>query len=287
MINTGHLTVSTETGYQFYTGNGSVISNLVGATLDWATDNGTSYNGGASGAICNAGLFRKIAGTGTTSIADNFTNTATLETWTGTLQFNQPCVQNAGQTRLLGGNLKAASGFLLNGGRLEGTNTLIGNVLNRATVGPGVASSPGVLTISGNYTEAGASVLEIELGGATPGAGFDELAVGGTATLAGTLSVSLINGFVPPNNSTYNFLTAGSRSGAFSATNYPSSLPGVAVSYAANGASLTVTNTPSGPPVLTIRLIGGNSARLSWPSSPAGFHLEETFESHAHGLGAR
>jgi len=33
-------------------------------------------------------------------------------------------------------------------------------------------SSPGVLTISGNYTEAGASVLEIGLGGATPGAGF-------------------------------------------------------------------------------------------------------------------
>src|ERR1035438_7505786 len=74
LINTGHLTVSTEPGYQFSTGNGSVISNLAGATLDWATDAGTTYNGGASGAIYNAGLFRKSAGTGTTSINDTFNN---------------------------------------------------------------------------------------------------------------------------------------------------------------------------------------------------------------------
>ncbi len=50
----------------------------------------------------------------------------------------------------------------------------------------------------------------------------------------------------------------------------------MAVSYAANGASLVITNTPSAPPVLTIRLVGGNSASLSWPSSPAGYHLEAT-----------
>ena len=110
-------------------------------------------------------------------------------------------VQNVGQTRLLGGSLQAGNGFLLNGGLLEGTNTLIGNVLNKATVAPGVASLPGVLTISGNYTEVGASVLEIGLGGSTSGTDFDQLSVSGTVTLADTLAASLINGFVPPNNS--------------------------------------------------------------------------------------
>jgi hypothetical protein len=276
LINTGHLTVSTEQGYSFSTGDGSVISNLAGATLDWATDSGTTPSGGMNGTIYNAGLFRKTAGTGTTTIGDNFTNTATVETWSGTLQFNMACVQNAGQTRLLGGRLQAGNGFLLNGGLLEGTNTLIGNVLNKATVAPGVASSPGVLTISGNYTEAGASFLEIGIGGATPGTGFDQLSVSGTATLAGTLAVSLINGFVPPTNSTYNFLTAGSRNGTFSTTNYPSSLSSAAVSYAANGASLIVAGTPSAPPLLTIRLLGANSVSLSWPSSATGFNLEAT-----------
>ncbi len=277
LINTGHLTVNTVPQYgQFITGGGSVISNLAGGTFDFVTDAGTTYNGGAFGTIYNAGLFRKSAGAGTTSIADNFTNIATLETWTGTLQFNQPCVQNAGQTRLLGGRLQAGNGFLLNGGQLVGTNTLIGNLLNKATVAPGMVSSPGVLTINGSYTEAGASVLEIGLGGSTPGTGFDQLSVSGTATLAGTLAVSLINGYIPPTNSTYNFLTAGSRTGAFSATNYPSSFSSAALSYAANGASLIVTNTSSASPILTIRLIVGNSASLSWPSSPVGFQLEAT-----------
>jgi len=37
-----------------------------------------------------------------------------------------------------------------------------------------------------------------------------------------------------------------------------------------------VTNTPSAQPALTIRLIAGSSVSLSWPSSPAGFHLEAT-----------
>jgi hypothetical protein len=131
-----------------------------------------------------------------------------------------------------------------------------------------MVSSPGVLTINGNYTEAGASVLEIGLGGTTPGVGFDQLSVSGTATLADTLAVSLINGFVPPNNSTYNFLTAGTRSNTFSVTNYPTSLLGIAVNYTAHGASLIVTSTSSAPPTLTIRLIGGNS--------PTGFNLEAT-----------
>lgn len=50
----------------------------------------------------------------------------------------------------------------------------------------------------------------------------------------------------------------------------------MAVSYVVNGASVVVTNTLAAQPVLSIRLIGGNSARLSWPSSPAGFKLEAT-----------
>jgi len=276
LINTGFLKVAPMAGTGFYTGSASVISNLAGGTFDLVTDKGTSLQGVPRGTIYNAGLFRKSAGTGTATITDNFNNIAAVETWSGILEFTQPCVQNAGQTRLLGGNLMTDSGFLLNGGRLEGTNTVVGNVANQAIVAPGGTASAGRLTINGNYTETGAAVLQIELGGATPASGFDQLSISGTATLAGTLAVSLINSFVPANHSAYNFLTAGSRTGVFSATNYPSSLAGVAVSYAASGASLIASNTLAAQPVLTIRLLPANSVSLSWPSSAAGFHLEAT-----------
>lgn len=43
-----------------------------------------------------------------------------------------------------------------------------------------------------------------------------KLNVTGTATLAGTLGVALVNGFVPPLESVFTFMTYTSRSGDFS-----------------------------------------------------------------------
>jgi len=79
LINTGYLMVKTasQTG-QFLTSSGSVISNLAGGTFDLVTDMGTTWNGsGVRGTIYNAGLFRKSAGAGTSTIADTFNNLAT------------------------------------------------------------------------------------------------------------------------------------------------------------------------------------------------------------------
>jgi hypothetical protein len=79
----------------------------------------------------------------------------------------------------------------------------------------GGSGAAGLLSISGNYTQTAAGVLDLGVGGANAGTDFDQLAVGGTATLGGTLNVSLINGFEPVPGDTFQVLTFGARSGDF------------------------------------------------------------------------
>jgi hypothetical protein len=57
--------------------------------------------------------------------------------------------------------------------------------------------------------------LSIEIGGTQPGVTYDQVAISGNAVLTGTLEISLINGYLPPLNSTFAILTAGAVSGTF------------------------------------------------------------------------
>ena len=90
--------------------------------------------------------------------------------------------------------------MLNGGGALEITNgaavlaqgTFTGNVLNQGTLG--FWDAPSVITIVGNYTQSAAGILDIDLGG-TSSSQYDQLLVSGTATLAGTLDVDLIDAF--------------------------------------------------------------------------------------------
>ena len=74
-------------------------------------------------------------------------------------------------------------------------------------VAPG--ESPGTLNIQGDLTQAADGKLVIEIGGNTPGL-FDVLNVSDKLTSGGTLEVTLLNGFTPGANDTFNFLTFGS-----------------------------------------------------------------------------
>ncbi len=82
---------------------------------------------------------------------------------------------------------------------LSGTGKINGNVTNRGTIRPGGTGAAGTLTVTGNYTQTSTGVLDIELGGTAAGT-YDQLNVSGIATLAGSLTVSLINGFNPTAN---------------------------------------------------------------------------------------
>src|SRR5262249_27000153 len=75
-------------------------------------------------------------------------------------------------------------------------------------VSPG--NSAGTLTVNGNYTQGTSGRLNIELGGSTPGNGYDVLNVAGNATLSGELQADLINGFQLAGGATFDVLRANS-----------------------------------------------------------------------------
>jgi hypothetical protein len=177
---------------------------------------------------------RKSAGTGTDSINVPFNNTATVEIQTGTLSLGGLYIQTAGLTRLNGGNLTVAQPLQIQGGTLIGAGTVTGSVTNNGIVSPG--ASPGLLTITGGYTQTGNGILSIELGGLSAGTGFDRLAVSGAVRLAGTVSVTLLAGFSPATNDTFTFLTAGARNSVFDAFNYATNDLSLALDYTTNTA---------------------------------------------------
>ncbi|MEZ6122903.1 MAG: autotransporter-associated beta strand repeat-containing protein [Planctomycetaceae bacterium] len=93
---------------------------------------------------------------------------------------------------------------------LKGTGTVTGNVLNEGIVAPG--NSPGILTITGNFTSTGALQFEANSPWTTAGTDFDQLAVGGSVDLNGaTLTFSNSSDTAAPN--TFQVLTLISNSG--------------------------------------------------------------------------
>ncbi len=102
-------------------------------------------------------------------------------------------VQAAGETTVAG-TLDPFGSFLLQGGTLNSTGTVLAPIVNSGgTVSPG--NSPGILTVNGDYVQSGTGTLNIELNGLTPGSQHDQLAVNGIVTLGGSLLVTL--GYTP------------------------------------------------------------------------------------------
>ncbi len=98
------------------------------------------------------------------------------------------------------------------GGTVSGSgiiNATNGAFINNGTVSPG--ASPGVLSVTGSYTQGGTGRLQIEI----EAADFDRLAVTAGVSLDGTLEVMLDPGFTPQYNDTFRVLSAATRTGRF------------------------------------------------------------------------
>jgi hypothetical protein len=122
--------------------------------------------------------------------------------------------QLAGRTTLNGGSLTAGTLVHLEGGSLVGSGIVNADVRNNAEV-----DVDRTLTVNGDYTQTAGGSLRIQIGGLTPGADFGQLNVSGQATLDGTLTVVLVNGFVPTSGDSFAVLTFGSESGVFATIN--------------------------------------------------------------------
>ena len=176
------------------------------------------------------------AGPGTMRFNDLDVAGGTLSVASGqTFVFANTYAQSAGVTEIAsGGTLEAAP--TLTGGVLRGSGQITGNLTNTAgTVRPG--SSPGSLTVGGNYTQGASGTLEVDVNGTAQGTQYDRLSVGGAASLDGTLAVVKGAGFAPQPADTFQFLTSASRTGTF--------------------ASLTGEHLPD-----------GNAYSLDYPGSP-------------------
>lgn len=98
------------------------------------------------------------------------------------------------------------------GGELWGTGSIFtnrannGGVDNFGTLYPG--SSPGVITIDGNYFQDEIGTLVVEIAGTEAGAQYDVLNVLGDVTIEGDVIFQFIDNFVPREGQTFDFLVA-------------------------------------------------------------------------------
>jgi fibronectin-binding autotransporter adhesin len=193
-------------------GTGSVQQNGTGITVlvgDNTYTGGTTINAGAlqlgnggttgsiTGNVINNGILAfdrsndlafggVISGTG--SVLQNGTGTTVLvrdNTYIGATTVN------AGSL-IVDGKIASAQTLVNAGGLIGGRGTLGGSLVNSGIVSPG--DSPGTLTVNSNYTQNPSGTLRIEVAGlgATQ---HDLLAVGGHASLAGTLQLIRLGDF--------------------------------------------------------------------------------------------
>jgi hypothetical protein len=106
--------------------------------------------------------------------------------------------------------------FDIQGTAVNAAGTINGAVRNDGTLNPG--TSPGIITINGDYNQATAGALKIEIAGPNPNVPeFDQVIVSGAVTLGGTLDVTMLPGFAPAPGTSFRILEKTS-SGAISGT---------------------------------------------------------------------
>jgi outer membrane autotransporter protein len=171
---------------------------IVGGNNLSTTVSGVVQDGGIMGGT--GGSLIKV-GTGTLTLSG-------ANTYTGTTTVN-------GGSLIVDGSIESAQTFVNPGGLLGGRGSLGGSLVNSAIVSPG--DFPGRLTVSGTYTQNGNGTLRIEVAGLAPNQ-HDLLAIGGHASLNGTLQLIPLGGFKLQVGDKATFLTAnGGVSGTFSA----------------------------------------------------------------------
>ncbi len=199
----------------------TIATNAATIILDGPSSAIVRYSGGANaltGFATNAatGDFTIKNGRNFTT-AGAFSNAGKMTFETGsdfTVGASQNYIQAAGLTTVNGSLIAALVD--IQAGILKGAGTITGNVtINGGTVQPG--NSPGIMNIIGDYSQSADSTLDIEiLNTVLASGGYDQLSITGTASLAGTLNVSLLPGAVISDGDTFNIIHYASFSSEFS-----------------------------------------------------------------------
>jgi YVTN family beta-propeller protein len=154
------------------------------------------------------------------------------------------------------------------GGTLSGMGRIIGNVTVSGAAQAGDIPNPGILTITGdgngNYTQTSSGNYNVPIGGLSVGKQYSQLNTGATATLNGTLNVSLINGFTPAAGNQFVIMNAASLSGQFATTNLPPLPPDLSwnVGYSNSQVTLSVMTSQSNF-TLTVTTLGTGNGTVT------------------------
>jgi hypothetical protein len=219
-------TITLAPGLDLYTGGGD-DGTFTAAGI--GPNSGPKYGLGGDSLILTGG---------TTTVASD----TTLET--GPLTIEGGSLQDDGTIgQFTFGEVTTPVPITLAGGTLGGTGTVAGSLTSTGgVVAPGDA--PGQLQIAGEYTEESGGTLAIGIAGPTPGTEFDQLLVGGAASLAGALSVTEEGGYEPPLGQTFKIMSHAPLSrGSFSSIGGPSAAI-FGVAYEPEGVTLTTDVAP-------------------------------------------
>jgi hypothetical protein len=228
----------------------NIVNNAANLTISGSSAkilNGTAN--GLANFTNNTGSLTVTGNGSFTTGAANFTNSGNVTVAKGsTLSVggSNAFDQSAGTTTVDGTLL--GYGINVTGGTIGGAGTLSQNVTvggsgTAPTLNVGDSGKAGLLVITGSYTQLSTATMNAFIGGTTVDTQYSHLQVGGTATLAGTLTVALASGFTPTVGSTFNVLTASSVSGTFSnSTIAINSTEHFNVTYTSTGVVLTVAS---------------------------------------------
>lgn len=232
---------------------------------------GSTGSGGAYG-IRNQGTF--ISNAGAQVNIDR-------ATFSGLLNFSG-IVANSGTMQIgalvpMSTLISTVTGIFGNGtgGILKGTGTISSaNFLNSGgTLSPGY--SPGKMTFDASRSFS-SSILAIEVNGTgVAGTNYDQVVVNGTATLGGTLALSI--NYVPTSGDQVTILTATSRTGNFNSVT--GLLPGWIVNYTSTGVILSYGALPVELTDFTARPLE-KLIQLDWQTASEnnnkGFYIERS-----------
>jgi fibronectin-binding autotransporter adhesin len=222
--------------------------NLLGGAINFGAGTGAFLDQG--GAIVNLAGINFGTGTGSLSVGTGQTlavPSITDPAHTGAITVASGATLSSPspidiESLNLNGGIVTTSSIQMRSGLIHG-NALIHGALIQAggTISPG--NSAGIVTIDGNYTLRAAGQLQIELAGTLSGTQYDQLLITGSATLDGTLQVSLLGGFAPVSGDSFDLLTTTSGvTGTFANQQLPTLAGGLVwnLSYGPNDVILSV-----------------------------------------------
>ena len=162
---------------------------------------------------------------------------------------------------------------------VDGAGTTTGNI--EYAGGYSFGNSPAAVPVD-NVLLDPSNTLILDVGGSTPGSGYDRLDISGLATLDGTLDVDLMDGFTPSAGQSFD-LFAGPTSGRFSQVNLPALANGLSwnTDNLYTTGAVTVVPEPSAFVLLVIGAVTllGHGCRRKRPLATAHFKTREGMAS--------